>query len=53
MLNCSNVLRSNKSANVKRRNRTIAQILREAYQSQSCRDRETRCALRQVLRGGF
>lgn len=50
LLITDSVLRSNKNAAAKRRKQTVSQILREAYQSY-CRDRATRAALKQVLKG--
>jgi hypothetical protein len=50
VLNIKAVLRPKKTAVVKRRKRSVSQILREAYERHSCRDRATLSALRVVLR---
>ncbi|MEI6351969.1 MAG: hypothetical protein WCP06_12790 [Verrucomicrobiota bacterium] len=51
MLKKSAVLTEPKTAVSKRRKPTVVQILKDAYRIY-CRDRATRSALRQVLRGG-
>ena len=49
LLSKSAVLTEHKTAASKRRKPTVVQILKNAYRLY-CRDRETRSALRQVLR---
>ena len=50
LLDRKQMLTSDKTSKVKKRKRTISQILREAY-ARHCRDRITRHALRHLLKG--
>lgn len=51
VLNSNAVFRQKKTVTIKRRRRSISQILRKAYRCNSCRDRATVSALRVVLKG--